>query len=258
MVGLLALTANHYIQMDPQALQKLFRTAQASDSPDEAPTQTQSERFSLRFWELLRRAESPTPRPPEQVRQEILKRMKSVETYLLESNDKQDSVGERLPAGELAALVQLLNQLNARLQADAEASAEQHREARLSRLYGCFLAAQMVPSSFSDSFLEIAEQVIKCPDETEASHAAALKLLHQLDLRNPSPDKLLAEVQAFTQRYPVERGGDLPLFDCLERTLATRKPGAGRASTALGAQSYTGQRGVSQLLNQLIDQRHRP
>ena len=124
MVGLLALTANHYIRMDPRVLQKLLSRPQAAQPArikENASKLKISETFLQRFWEPLRRSNASQPRSPQQVRQEILDRMKLVETHLLQSSEKQKAAGERLPAAELATLVQVLDQLHARLMADGDA-----------------------------------------------------------------------------------------------------------------------------------------
>ena len=123
MVGLLALTANHYIRMDPRILQKLLSRPQAAQPAVKENTSKLkiSETFLQRFWEPLRRSNASQPRSPQQVRQEALDRMKLVETHLLGSSEKQKAVGERLPATELAALVQVLDQLHAGLMADGDA-----------------------------------------------------------------------------------------------------------------------------------------
>ncbi len=260
MVGLLALTANHYIRMDPRVLHNLLsRSSPAQPGDKEKASKLKiSETFLQRFWEPLRRSNSDQPRSPQQVRQEILDRMKLVETHLLESSEKQKSVGERLPAAELAALVQLLDQLHARLMADAEAPEEQRKEARLSRLYGLYLAAEIDRAAFSAAFMKVADEGVPAADEIGVSHAAAPKLLHQLDFRAPSGSQLLEQLSSFTHQFPSSEVG-VYLYSIVSREL-WQQGHRDLADQVLqqGIRSYAGRRGVSRLLNQRVDQKSLP
>lgn len=264
MVGLLALTANHYIRMDPRVLQKLLSRPQAAQPAVEENVKENTSKLKIsetllqRFWEPLRRSHASQPRSPQQVRQETLDRMKLVETHLLQSSEKQKAVGERLPAAELATLVQVLDQLHARLMADGDAPEEQRKEARLSRLYGLYLAAEMDRTAYSAAFMKVADEGIQSADEIGVSHAAALKLLHQLDFRATSGNDLVRQLGDFTQQFPASEVG-VYLYSIVARELWQQERGE-LADQVLqqGTKVYAGQRGVSRLLNQRLDQKRLP
>ena len=263
MVALLGLAANYYLHMDPQALRSFLPHAADTDIAEDPPQNVaekdmEREKFSLRFWEPLRRANAAESLSPEEIRKEALDRIKVVQAHLLESSNRQRLVGERLSNEELSALVQVLDQLCGRIEADEDASEAQHKEACLSRLYGLYVAADMSRDSFADQFRAAAEKAMHHADETVVSHATALKLLHDLDFEHPDPTVLSASLQDFTLEFPTREVG-VYVFSIASRELWRH----GHRQLAedmlrLGIQTYSGQRGSSRLMNQLLDQKRLP
>ncbi len=261
MVALLGLAANYYLNMDPQVLQSFLPQAADTDIakvPEQDGLEKEKEKFSLRFWEPLRRANAAESLSPEQIRKEALDRIKVVQAHLLESSNRQRLVGQRLSDEELSALVQVLDQLCSRMEADEDASESQRKEACLSRLYGLYVAADMSRASFADQFHTVAEEAIHHADETVVSHATALKLLHDLDFQHPDQTELFAKLRDFTNEFPTSEVG-VYVFSIASRELwrhAHRE--LAEDVLRLGIQTYAGQRGSSRLMNQLLDQKRLP
>jgi hypothetical protein len=256
MVGVLAVLANYYVRMDPRVLQGLLpdSSSKAVAGPID---RKQNEKYWQRLWELWRRTNTDEPRSPEQDRQDSLERMKVVEKYLLDSSERKKKSGEVLSIEQLDVRIKELNQLYDRLRADANTTDEQHKEARLSRLYGYYLAADMAPASYSEDFLDVARELTDNGDETESSHAAALKMLHESDFLHPDEQRLLSELQEFTQTFSASEVG-VYLYSIISRELWQN----GHSKTAeavlrLGMETYAGQH-RSRLFNQLQDQQRLP
>ena len=55
--------------------------------------------------------------------------------------------------------------------------------------------------------MKVADEGIQSADEIGVSHAAALKLLHQLDFRATSSNDLLGQLGDFTQQFPASEVG---------------------------------------------------
>lgn len=256
MVGLLALLANYYVRMDPEILQGLLPKSTSKAAADQID-EIENEKYWQRLWELWRRTNANEPRSPEEERQDALERMKVVEKYLLDSSERRKKSGEIVPVEQLDVRIKELNELYDRLQADVATTEEQRKEARLSRLYGYYLAADMASASYGQSFLDVARDLKDHGDETESSHAVALRLLHESDFRHPNDEQLLNELRTFTQTYAASEVG-VYLYSIIARELwLSGHPQSAEAVLRLGMDTYTGEH-RSRLFNQLQDQQRLP
>ena len=256
MVGLLALLADYYVRMDPEVLQGLLPKSTSKAAADQID-EIENEKYWQRLWELWRRTNANEPRSPEEERQDALERMKVVEKYLLDSSERRKKSGEIVPVEQLDVRIKELNELYDRLQADVEATEEQRKEARLSRLYGYYLAADMASASYAQSFLDVARDLKDQGDETESSHAVALRLLHESDFRHPNDEQLLNELRTFSQTYAASEVG-VYLYSIIARELwLNGHPQSAEAVLRLGMDTYTSEH-RSRLFNQLQDQQRLP
>jgi hypothetical protein len=94
-------------------------------------------------------------------------------------------------------------------------------------------------------------------DETESSHAVALRLLHESDFRHPNEKQLLDDLNTFTQTYAASEVG-VYLYSIISRELwLSGHPQSAEAVLRLGMEAYTGEH-RSRLFNQLQDQQRLP
>lgn len=244
LVGLLSLGANEYARVDRNQLDSYFShwtlltSFTSSDSDAEAASAP---------------LESQVVSLDHQLR-DLRSQLERLEFELGEAFEIWHRSGTKPPE----SLAQLLPKLTPAT-IDANATLREFTEEdRIALMRVLFIAAQIEPVSFADSFRRLNREVIKTESESVAASAVVLRIYDGIDFRTADRKTILGAIAGFDHRYPTRQDEGVELCSMVsDRLWRSNRPNLAEQVLRYGIKHYAGRSGVSRLVNQLIDQQRR-
>jgi hypothetical protein len=231
LVGLLALSANHYTRMDPQVLNVLI------------------ERIERKL-----RAPVPPP-PPKDSPAAVHAVLEAVEKDLLTLVGRWTAQSPPAEHRQLQADLTAVNNLVTQLEADRKRFDTLSLADKTAFLRVLFMAAELKPEPFESMFRTWCERGLVSTDSAIVTQAAALQFFRSHDLTDPDTDQILQGLDAFSHEYPDPNLG-VNLYLNIAKELKNKGHlEISRLVIKKGREVYAGNAAVSRLINWLIDQR---
>ena len=202
--------------------------------------------------------ENATPPAPRETPSEHVSALLEIESEIWSEFQSQE------PASESSSdlIAQQMDELEDRvseLAGQTEATEAQRRQSRLIKLRTLYASAQMKPAEYTSSFLGHCRQVVsEFPGMEGAAQADFFRIYHKHCAKKSFGAELRNEMQEFVKTYPDSQLG-ISLYSVVSRELWTlRRLEESTDVLEQGIELYKGHNGVSQLVNQLVDQGNRP